>query len=63
MDAVVQKMVWETVHISDAVMTYSQNPECPIRSSETVALHNIHRTALTVETLALVDLATINRLQ
>ena len=50
------------VHIPGAVTSHSQIPECQIRSSETVTLHTNDCTALTEETLALVDPATNNRL-
>ena len=45
-----------------AVMSSSQNLECPIRSSEFMTLHYNDHTALTKDMLALVGLATSNHL-
>ena len=50
------------VHIPGAVMSHSQNLECPIRSLEIRTLRNNDCTTFTEETLALVDLATNNPL-
>ena len=51
------------VHVPGTVMCHSQNLECLIRSSEIMTLHNNYSTALTEETLVLVDLATNSHLR
>ena len=63
MASAIQRMVWKLCpYIPGIVMSHSQNLECPIRSSEIMILHNNDCAALTEDALALVDLATSNRL-
>ena len=50
------------VHLVGAVTCHSQNLECPIRLSEIMTMSDNYCTALTEETLALVDLATVSHL-